>query len=87
MVTLTKKLQQIESGTGLQATYHNGDYTVSVWYHEADLDSSAGYELVFCKSTTDIAHSRDFVPAEKLESEMRKYQPDLRKWHKIEYGE
>lgn len=46
MVTLRKKLQQIESWNGLQATYHNGDYTVSVWYHEADLDSSAG--LYFC---------------------------------------
>lgn len=82
----SKKLQQIEGWTGLQAIYGGGDYTVTVWqsdnsahYEEDD------YELVFCKSNTDLAHERKHVAAADLEAEMRNWQPDLRRWHKVEY--
>jgi len=79
---LTKKLQQISETTGLQARYGGGDYTVTVWE-----DTDGGYELVFCKSNTDIPHDRENISEENLESEMRKYQSDLRQWRKVEYGE
>jgi len=79
---LTKKLQQISETTGLQARYGGGDYTVTAW-----ADDEGGYDLIFCKSNTDIAHARESLSADQLESEMRKYQPDLRRWRKVEYGE
>lgn len=84
-----KKIQNIEGTTGLEATYANGSYTVTVWETELDEshDFAQGYELIFCKSNTYIAHLREYVTAENLETEMRKYQPDIRKWRKVEYSE
>lgn len=79
---MNKKLQQVSGRVGLEALYGGGDYTVTVWE-----DPDGGYELIFCKSTTDIAHARESVSAESLEAEMRKYQPDLRKWRKVIYGD
>lgn len=79
---MTTKLRQISETTGLQAEYGGGDYTVTVWD-----DMDGGYELIFCKSNTDIAHKRETVTADELEAKMREWQKDLRKWRKVEYGE
>jgi hypothetical protein len=82
------KIETINGFTGLEAFYGGGDYTVTVWENTAwEREDGEEYELVFCKSNTDIAHSREYVSAENLESEMRKYQSDLRRWRKVEYSE
>lgn len=82
---MKSQLAQIEGTDGLQATYGGGDYTVTAWAVEGDYDREDGYELVFTRSNTDIAHERQFVTAENLEMEMAKYQPDFSKWHPVEF--
>jgi hypothetical protein len=76
-----KKLQWINDYVGLEAFYGGGDYTVTVWKN-TDWEREGGeeYEMIFCRSNTDIAHSREYVSAENIETEMRKYQKDLRRW-------
>jgi hypothetical protein len=77
---MLKKLQQIDGTDGLATTYGGGDYTVTVWD-----DMDGGFELVFCRSSTSIPHERIAVSPGGLETEMRKWQPDLRRWRKVEY--
>jgi hypothetical protein len=79
---LTKKLQTIEENIGLEATYASGSYTVTVW------DNMDGeYKMIFTRRGTDIPHSRETVSPANLESEMRKYQSDLRRWRKVDYDQ
>lgn len=91
----SKKLQHIEGIDGLQASYGGGDYNACVWEAEWDeydedgdiADVVYGYEIVYFRSNFGVAFERKNVRAEDLETEMRKIQPDLRKWRKAEYGE
>lgn len=79
---MSKKLTMVEGTVGLQAYYGGGDYTVTVWS-----DEDHAYEMIFCRSNTDIPHERERVTAEQLEARMREIQPDLRKWRKAMFNE
>ena len=81
----SKRLQQISESDGLQATYGGGDYTVTVWANES-FENGEDYEMVFTRMDTDIPHQRKFVSTANLESEMRAWQSDLRKWRKVEFN-
>lgn len=80
---LKVKLHQIVGHEGLEATYGNGDYTVSVWKDVYD----GGYALVFTRSDSFIAFERDHVTVDELEAAMRRWQPDLRRWRKVTIDE
>lgn len=73
------KLQQISEGTGLEARYGGGDYIVRVFD-----DMDGGYDMNFYRSNTDIPHDSETLTKSELEARMRSFQPDLRRWHKIE---
>lgn len=78
-----KKINQISEVDGLQATYGGGDYTVTVFENMEE----GGYDFVFCRSNTDIAHERAYRDTlEGAETYMRDFQRDLRKWRKVQYG-
>ena len=77
---MSKKLQQIEGWNGLRANYGGGDYTVTIWD-----DMDGGYDMYLCRSNTNIPHQKINATADELEAKMREFQPDLRKWRKVEY--
>jgi len=78
-----KKIDWIDGAEGLQADWGNGDYTITIWQ---DIDSEDGYDVVFCRANTDLAHRREQWRRLELVDKMRGYQSDLRRWRKVKYN-
>ena len=79
--TLKDIISTISEIDGVQAAYGGGDYTVTVW---DDMDGN--YEMVFCRSNTDIAFDRQTVSAEDIEAKMSEYASRAEAWIAVEFG-
>jgi hypothetical protein len=78
--TIIKSVSEVD---GMQATYGGGDYTITVWD-----DMEGGYDLVFTRSNTDIAHSREHADtADEAIARMKEFNADPEAWYSVEYGE
>lgn len=79
--TLSDIIGTIDGIDGLCTTYGGGDYAVTVW---DDMDGN--YEMVFTRSTSDLAFNRVTVAPEDIEAKMGEYGPNAKDWSPVEFG-
>lgn len=78
-----EKLYSVEGSDGIKTTYGGGDYTLSIWD-----DMEGGYDFVFTRSNTDIAHQREHYSNRDVAlARMLEFQPDPSLWYPVTFGE
>ena len=83
MTNLPKKLQSITETDGLYCAYRGGFNELYVYQDDTNPHL---YHLIYCHCSEFATVKHETIPATHLELTMRRYQGDLRKWRKCEYG-
>ncbi|MBL8165689.1 MAG: hypothetical protein JNJ61_27140 [Anaerolineae bacterium] len=80
---ISKLMETVSEADGIQAPYGGGDYTITAWEN-----MDGGYDLVFARSNSGIAHDKEhYDTASDAVARALEFNADPRQWYPVVFGE